>query len=53
MRKPTKTAKQRAGERLVMDYEVKVSAKPSNGKIVKGIPSKTRIPRKRQTDVRM
>ena len=53
MSKPVKTAKERAGERLVMDYEVKISAKPSSGKTVKGIPSKTKIQRKKEPDVRV
>jgi hypothetical protein len=53
MRKPVKTAKERAGERLVMDYEVKVTTQPVTKKTVKGIPSKKKIQRKRQSDVRM
>jgi hypothetical protein len=47
MTKPVKSPKERAKERLVMDYEVKVTAKPTNGRTVKGIPSKTKIQRKR------
>lgn len=38
--KSTLTAKQRAAERLVGDYPVKVTAQPTIGKTVKGRPSK-------------